>query len=79
MIKASPLQLIAQGTEWPEVASVIAGISAVRQFVRAVIVRITVAVDTIVIALNKCALRCVLRLSLWPRNAGAGTTPLPCH
>jgi len=32
----------------------------VRQFVRAVIVRITVAVDTIVIALNKCALRSVL-------------------
>ena len=32
----------------------------VRQFVRAVIVRITVAVDTIVIALNKCALRCEL-------------------
>ena len=44
----------------------------VRQFVRAVIVRITVAVDSIDIALNKCALRSVL-LPAGAHNANAAS------
>src|SRR5689334_9314287 len=44
----------------------------VRQFVRAVIVRITVAIDTVVIALNKCALRSVL-LPAVAHNAAAAS------
>ena len=53
---------------WPKLAP-----KQVRLFVRAVIVRITVGVDTIVMALNKCALRSVLL----PAATHAGSASFP--